>query len=376
MNACLKQLAKHFLSCWHYFSSFVWLPFVFSKAKRSELAYLSPSDFKMWKKAFQSLLRENCRSGCITSNQLIVAFAQTHIQAKIQHGNFSASKPIVVLCVKNDRKRIELLVNHYRKFGIRQFAFLDNGSTDGTYEWLAAQPDVDLYQTFEKYRTFVKEGWINRIVSYYGVNRWYILTDSDELVVYPGMEKHGFDGLLEYARRHGIKRFKALTLDMYSDGQLFSSDSDSASIQNLFCWTDSDSFFAETKMVGRVEQAFFYGGPRWRCMGAKLKISKYPLVFFEAGTLSVDAHYQFPYQSDVGAPCHLAVLHYKFLPEDKGVFEKRGTSDGGFAGGGRHYKKYMEFARTPDATFLYGNSIRYVDSASLKNLGMISPIEF
>jgi len=56
---------------------------------------------------------------------------------------------------------------------------------------------------------------MNRVVSYYGFHRWYILTDSDELMVYKGMESHPLEDLVNYAERHGIKRIKGLTLDTY-----------------------------------------------------------------------------------------------------------------------------------------------------------------
>lgn len=81
-----------------------------------------------------------------------------------------------------------MLAGRYRRLGVKGFAFLDNGSDDGTFEWLPEQEDTDLYRCFEKYRTAVEEGWINRTASYYGFDSRLILTDSDELVVYEGME--------------------------------------------------------------------------------------------------------------------------------------------------------------------------------------------
>ena len=81
-----------------------------------------------------------------------------------------------------------MLVDHYRTPGVVKFAIMDNGSDDGTFEWLLEQPDIDLYQCKRQYQTNVKEGWINRLISYYGFDRWSIVTDSDELAFYQNME--------------------------------------------------------------------------------------------------------------------------------------------------------------------------------------------
>ena len=53
-------------------------------------------------------------------------------------------------------------LRHYRALGVDRFVVLDNGSTDGSVDLLARQPDVDLYQVPRRFLPLRKQGWINR----------------------------------------------------------------------------------------------------------------------------------------------------------------------------------------------------------------------
>ena len=124
---------------------------------------------------YDPALKEYCSAGYgFRIRHVIYAFANARIEVVRKTVPCSEDNPIVVLCVKNDIRRIQMLVEHYRSLGVVKFAFLDNGSEDGTFEWLLEQPDIDLYRCLERYQTNVKEGWINRIISHYGFDRWFI----------------------------------------------------------------------------------------------------------------------------------------------------------------------------------------------------------
>ena len=80
---------------------------------------------------------------------------------------------------------------HYRKAGICRFAIVDNGSTDGTLEFLRSQPDTDVYSQPDPFSTTRKQGWINQIILRYGYARWYLIADADEHIVFDGIERYG-----------------------------------------------------------------------------------------------------------------------------------------------------------------------------------------
>lgn len=357
----VKKIVKRIALTGYYGYSKFSVPLSYNKAHKSgELQYLSDHDLKVWKNAMLAMVRQHLKAGYSSRlNELIPAFAETKIDILKKENDFSKDIPIVVLCVKNDIRRIKLLVEHYRKYGIGQFAFLDNGSTDGTLEWMKEQPDIDVYATEKKYTSFTKEAWINRIVSYYGFDRWYIVTDSDELAIYQGMEAHPFPELLRHLEKNGIKRVKGLTLDMYADGAIFSGGHEDLPISEKYCWADTDSYFDTENNLGSAVLKVLSGGPRYRKMNVKTSLSKYPLVYFEEGTVSENAHFQYPYEPAAQAPCYFGILHYKFLDEDKKVFKERSKSDSGFARGGGDYKNYMKLVEeNSSATFMYEGSVK------------------
>ena len=357
----IKQIIKRIVQIGYCGLSQIFITIEYNKShKRGELQYLSDEDFYIWKKSMLKMLRGHVKSGYASRlNEEIPAFSETEIKILKKTNTFRRNIPIVVLCVKNDRRRIEMLVDHYKKYGVNQFAFLDNGSTDGTLEWMMEQAEIDVFQTTRKYSSFRKEAWISRLVSYYGFDRWFIVTDSDELAVYQGMEEHNFDELIKMLETKGIKRVKGLTLDMYSEGPIFSDDHEEIPIYNKYCWTDTDSYFDEDKNLGTVSIKVLSGGPRFRKMNVKTSLSKYPLVYWEKGTISENAHFQYPYEPAAVAPCYFGILHFKFLDEDKKVFKERSNRNSGFARGGGDYKNYMKvFEENSSASFMYEGSIK------------------
>ena len=376
-KSIIKKIGKKILYSWYYLYMSVRLPIMYENAHRSgQLAYLSDKDFDAWMGAFQNLLKEHCRSNYgYKQRELLSAFPTANIETVRRTDPGDPRLPIVVLCVKNDRRRIEMLVNHYRELGVVHFAFIDNGSTDGTLEWMLEQPDIDIYKTQDKYASLVKEAWINRIISMYGFDRWYIQTDSDELIKYIGMEDHNILDVVGFAERKGLDRLEAMTFDTYSERGLFVHLEEGRYIEDEYCWIDTDSYEAQPKQVGCETIQWLTGGPRKRMMNVSTSLMKFPLVYFKRGTLSANAHFLYPYQEINESPCTLAIMHYKFLEEDREEFARRAKSDSGFAFGGKYYQNYLQVGQD-QATFMYEGSRKYIDSNSLNNMPFLQKMEF
>ena len=267
-----------------------------------------------------------------------------------------------------------MLVEHYRNLGVEKFAFLDNGSEDGTFEWLLEQPDIDLYRCLERYETNVKEGWINRIISHYGFDRWYIVTDSDELMVYQGMEQMPLSELTKKLSRKGLKRVKGLTLDAYTDGNLFGESED---IRRDYRWIDRDSYREIEAVTGKERVKRFIGGPRYRVMHSNVLLSKFPLVYWERGTISDNPHFQYPHDLINTSPCYAGILHYKFMDKDLDEFNRRARRNSGFTEGGLHYKQYMDYYKNrKDTSFMYEGSIEFDSSKALEKIHLIKTVDF
>ena len=359
-----------------YYLFIIIVPVIYNNAyKNGELQYLSASDFAIWKKAMINLLKECCIGrNNFRIRKVMYTFALSKVDVIRKTEAPSKESPIVVLCVKNDLERIKMLVEHYRALSVERFAFLDNGSDDGTFEWLLKQPDTDLYRCFEKYQSQVKEGWMNRIVSHYGFDRWYILTDSDELVVYVGMEEHPIKDVINYARHNRIRRIKGLTIDMYSINSPFRKTED---IRKEYKWMDVDTYYEEDVVTGQQVHRRFLGGPRQRLMNSKVILSKYPLVYFAKGTISDNAHFQYPHTLLPSSPCYFGILHFKFIDKDLKEYKRRAQNDSGFVNRGDLYRKYMDYIdNSGGASFMYEGSVEYKDSHTLEKIDFIKTMDF
>lgn len=371
MNRKIKNVFKRIAFPFYNAYASVQIPAEFGRSHRSgQLRYLSEKDFAAWEKGMLRMLKTYCRYGYNSRvRQIISTFSEARIEVVRRSDPPERNNPIVVLCVKNDLQRLQMLTEHYRALGVKRFAFLDNGSEDGTYEWILAQADADVYRCLQPYQTLVKEGWINRLVSYYGFDRWYILTDSDELMVYKGMETHPLTDLVGYAEKHGIRRVKGLTLDTYSDQKLFGKTDD---IKRSYRWIDTDSYQEVETLRGQKIVKRLIGGPRYRLMGSSITLSKFPLVYFEPGMVSDSAHYQFPHDGIDDCPCLVGILHYKFIDRDLAEYQKRADDAAGFSGGGKFYKQYLDYVdHHADPTFMYGGSAEFTGSDKLDLIGFI-----
>lgn len=306
--------------------------------------------------------------------RVIYSFLFSNIAVIKKTDIVSDNIPIVVLCVKNDLKKMKMLVSHYRKLGVEKFAVLDNGSGDGTFNWLKKQVDVDLFLSLERYECLAKEGWINRIVSYYGFNHWYVLADSDELAAYIGMERHSLKDVIRFALKRKIKKFKGIMIDMYPAGILFDSHDN---IFKEYRWMDTDTYIEEEDIAGSCKIKWYRGGPRERLMGCHVGLSKYPLCFFEEGTVCAHPHFHYPFDLLESTECYIGILHFKFTEEDLEKYSKIARYGAGYAHNGYEYKKIMEhMQKYNNATFMYEKSVEFVDSYSLKNIRFIKEMDF
>src|SRR6516165_7890424 len=102
----------------------------------------------------------------------------------IQNAN---GKILVFAVMRNEKLRLEAWMDHYRKIGIQHLFIIDNGSTDGTYEFLVRQPEVVVERTQESYAS-ANYGlkWLNRFREAVSDDRWILFADADELIVYEG----------------------------------------------------------------------------------------------------------------------------------------------------------------------------------------------
>lgn len=335
------------------------------KAQHDHLE-LEIKEFDRWVAAFRQYLAVEPRNLPIFQSfmtcqlELVEAGHMTHTDPHT---------PIALCVAKNDLRRLQMVVEHHRQLGIQHFVVLDNDSTDGSREWLVQQPDIDTFLVRQKFQSLVKYGWINRLIAHYGLNRWYLYLDSDELLVYPGCEQVDLLQLPRILEHKQHDRLAALMLDMYSAKTLYSLTDPVQPLQEQYNFFDSQSYDLTVGKRGPIIK----GGPRKRVFSEKSEDSplliKYPLFKAMPGTIFESAHYLYPYQQT--RRIEAAILHYKFLDSDLQRHEQI-AREGNFQGGSREYKRYLSTYRDQqNLTFIGEGSVRYVDSSSLQHVSLI-----
>jgi Glycosyl transferase family 2 len=128
-----------------------------------------------------------------------------------------------VLCMAlahNEAKRVADFLHHHRALGVAHFLILDDGSSDGTYEYLRAQSDVTLFVPRGTNYKEHKVAWRKDILDRYASGRWVLLPDLDELFVYPQCDGRGIAAFAAHLDEEGAEAVFAPMVEMYADARL------------------------------------------------------------------------------------------------------------------------------------------------------------
>lgn len=123
--------------------------------------------------------------------------------------------------VRNEANRLPFWTSYYRKLGVDRFFMIDNDSTDHTVELLSRDKDVHIFSTSEK-MSMARAGmdWIEPLLHQYGQNRWCLIVDADELLVYPDSESVPLREFCQMLGQINADAFGCLLIDMYPAGNI------------------------------------------------------------------------------------------------------------------------------------------------------------
>lgn len=286
----------------------------------------------------------------------------------------------VVLCVvRNESLRLPYLLTYYRKLGFDRFIFVDNGSTDGTTDFLLAQPETAVFYTEEHFGAPPGAGllWKNAILDCFCDGRWVLVADADELLVWHGSEGESVQTLTGKFGVAGAELLFTLMLDMYSDkpfGEI--------GYKPGMAFADCAPFFDRGPYLLLSAVPFPFrqidGGVRARLYRnhnvptAAPVMSKVPLLKWRAGQRFIISQHALLKPVPL-APMQGALLHFKMfddLPAKCEVEIQRGE----YYAHGREYRELGGFIRNaPGRTFFDpAISVRYRNTEQLRSLGLIT----
>lgn len=119
--------------------------------------------------------------------------------------------------IRNEAWRLPWFLDYYRGLGVDRFFFVDNGSSDGSLDYLLEQPDVHIFWTDQSYAaSYSGMQWINHLVRQFGRDGWVIYVDVDEALVYADIENQGLRDLTSYMAARDEEALPGFMLDMFS----------------------------------------------------------------------------------------------------------------------------------------------------------------
>lgn len=240
--------------------------------------------------------------------------------------------PGQILCfttLRNESLRLPWFLKHHRHLGVDHFLMVDNGSDDGSVEFLTDQPDVSLWKTDSSYRASrFGLDWLTWLMMRYGHGHWVLMLDADELLVYAHHETRSLGELTRWLEEQDRESFGALMLDLYPDKSLgdvtYSSDQNPLEVLG---WFDAAPYRAVRQeplgnlwvQGGARERKFFALNPR-----QSPTLNKIPLVRWSRKFAFVNSCHSilprrlnFAYTGPGGTDPSGMLLHTKFLPDAK-----------------------------------------------------------
>ena len=179
------------------------------------------------------------------------------------------------MSIRNEIRRLPFTLAHHRDLGVHRFLVIDNGSSDGTIDYLLAQPDVHVFTTTASYQQ-ARNGidWIEMLLHFYGVDRWCLVLDADEHLVYPACESVGLPAFCLALEERGLNCLATLFLDLYADRPIaetnFAPEQSPLESCRFFDPAGYYRFPSSASQVPRI-----YGGPRARLFWPEIDLAEY-----------------------------------------------------------------------------------------------------
>ncbi|MEM6657874.1 MAG: glycosyltransferase family 2 protein [Pseudomonadota bacterium] len=315
----------------------------------------------------------------------IVRCLKKRRELKPLHDNTAAIRSddiLLMSVVRNEKIRLPYFLNYYRKLGIDHFLFVDNNSDDGSFEFLASQPDVSVWRTKTSYKkaSFGLD-WSNYLLRKFAHGHWVLTVDPDEFFIYPFCDTRPIRALTDWLDGCAVRSFGTMLLDMYPEGPMDAEPYREG--QNPFeiaQWFDSGNYMITKNPDYR--NLWIQGGPRARVffqdMPSKAPaLNKIPLVKWDRRYVYVSStHSLLPrglnqvYDEWGGEKTSGALLHAKLI-DTLGEKAHEEVHRGEHYRGSGEYKAYAQ--RMQDAPVFWCDwSEKYINWRQLEILGLLS----
>ena len=291
------------------------------------------------------------------------------------------SDVLLFCCLRNERRRLPHFLEHYRSKGISHFLIVDNGSADGSGEYLALQSDCSVWSTDGGYKASrFGMDWLTGLHRRFGSGHWCLTVDADEYLVYPHADTRPITALTDWLDASNLKSFGAILLDLYP--QSYASLPDDPFADPLSYLTHFDAGNYVYNRNPKYQHLWIQGGPRQRVFfhdapAMAPALNKIPLVKWQPGAVYVSStHHLLPrglnrvYDDWGGEKAFGCLLHTKFLTDLPDKVTEELTRRQHYAAS-REYRAYGEKG-FDGIDFMTPHSTRYESLEQLESLGLMA----
>lgn len=291
---------------------------------------------------------------------------------------FDPGDVIGCLVVRNEADRVPWFLEENRRLGVSKWLAVDNTSTDGTLDLLAAHPDVHVWSTSMPFsQGNFGSAWFEALLSRHGLGHWVVMLDADEILCFPGYETGSIRELCVSLDRAGKRAASGVMVDMYGAGAIadtrYVPGDDFLEHCSFF---DRDPYHDDVVEAGPFSNAtFHFGGARKRVFGGgsgEYLVTKTPLVRYDDTVVLAGGQHWTSHSTDRIAHDGCAVLHFKYFSSfvDSAVEEAQREEH---SEAGKQYKSYEASLARDARLSLYDSaaSIRFESGEQLADLGII-----
>lgn len=278
----------------------------------------------------------------------------------------------LITVVHNELLRLPDFLRHYRQLGVTHFLVVDNGSDDGSLEFLLKQKDCWVFLAKGSHNESASGMmWVNSLMKkYFLENQWCIHADVDELLIYPHCEQRPLPQLIDYLNQIGAELLSSFMLDMYP-----------RNVAMQLAFQSGEQMVAQSPyFFHQYERAYQLECPYDSPMGGIFTHFRIPtLNLTKTSLVKNQADFYFLSATHRCTPCQVAdissvYLHFKMLG-DFYQKAKRESERKEHASGGAMYRKYaqmyeQEINHETDLSQL-NHSVEYQNSQQLVDLGLI-----